>query len=166
VDYRYTFIGFGHDADTAPAAVPIPGLSGLQDRLRLSHKGSMWTTGVTSGPHDARLDTTVGTPWAIIDDGQRLVRSGGTCLQDIELRRQNEVYLDALGAQPAECFDAAVINADGTLTEMTKQCKEAPSGSPPSERRLPPRTPHSPSQKHPSAGRLSELSDPSRSPRN
>jgi hypothetical protein len=24
---------------------------------------------------------------------------GGTCLQDIELRRQNEVYLDALGAQ-------------------------------------------------------------------
>jgi hypothetical protein len=24
---------------------------------------------------------------------------GGTCLQDIELRRQDEVYLDALGAQ-------------------------------------------------------------------
>src|SRR5207302_10378125 len=24
----------------------------------------------------------------------------GTCLQDIELRRQDEVYLDALGAQP------------------------------------------------------------------
>ena len=46
-DYRYTFIGFGHDADTAPAAVPIPGLRGLQDRLGLSHKGSMWTAGVT-----------------------------------------------------------------------------------------------------------------------
>jgi len=27
------------------------------------------------------------------------VLSGGTCLQDIELRRQDEVYLDALGAQ-------------------------------------------------------------------
>ena len=27
------------------------------------------------------------------------ILSGGTCLQDIELRRQNEVYLDALGAQ-------------------------------------------------------------------
>jgi hypothetical protein len=26
-------------------------------------------------------------------------RSGGTCLEDIELRRQDEVYLDALGAQ-------------------------------------------------------------------
>ncbi len=47
VDYRYTFIGFGDDADTAPAAVPIPGLRWLQDRLGLSHKGSMWTTGVT-----------------------------------------------------------------------------------------------------------------------
>jgi hypothetical protein len=47
VDYRYTFIGFGHDADTAPAAVPIPGLRWLQDRLGLSHKSSMWTTGVT-----------------------------------------------------------------------------------------------------------------------
>jgi opacity protein-like surface antigen len=46
-DYRYTLIGFGDDADTAPAAVPIPGLRWLQDRLGLSHKGSMWTTGVT-----------------------------------------------------------------------------------------------------------------------
>jgi len=46
-DYRYTLIGFGDDADTAPAAVPIPGLIWLQDRLGLSHKGSMWTTGVT-----------------------------------------------------------------------------------------------------------------------
>jgi len=27
------------------------------------------------------------------------ILSGGTCLQDIELRRNNEVYLDALGAQ-------------------------------------------------------------------
>lgn len=46
-DYRYTLIGLGDDADTAPAAVPIPGLLWLQDRLGLSHKGSMWTTGVT-----------------------------------------------------------------------------------------------------------------------
>lgn len=46
-DYRYTFIGFGDEDDTAPAAVPIPGLRWLQDRLGLSHKGSMWTTGVT-----------------------------------------------------------------------------------------------------------------------
>jgi hypothetical protein len=87
---------------------------------------------------------------------------GGTCLQDIELRRQNEVYLDALGAQripdpttagdfcrrfgvtaietlqtainetrlrvwraqPAEFFDEAVIDADGTLVETSGQCKE------------------------------------------
>lgn len=90
------------------------------------------------------------------------VLCGGTCLQDIELRRQNEVYLDALGAQripdpttagdfcrrfaeadiealqtamnetrvrvwrsqPAEFFDEAVIDADGTLVETTGQCKE------------------------------------------
>jgi opacity protein-like surface antigen len=45
-DYRYTFIGTGDDADTAPAAVPIPGLRALQDKLGLSHKGSMWTTGL------------------------------------------------------------------------------------------------------------------------
>jgi hypothetical protein len=90
------------------------------------------------------------------------VLCGGTCLQDIELRRQDEVYLDALGAQripdpttagdfcrrfderaiealqaainetrmrvwraqPAEFFDEAVIDADGTLVETTGQCKE------------------------------------------
>ena len=46
-DYRYTFIGFGKDADTEPGIVPLPGLGGLQDRLKLSHKGSMWTSGVT-----------------------------------------------------------------------------------------------------------------------
>jgi hypothetical protein len=87
---------------------------------------------------------------------------GGTCLQDIELRRQDEVYLDALGtqripdpttagdfcrrfaeadiealqtalnetrvrvwrAQPAEFFQEAFIDADGTLAETTGQCKE------------------------------------------
>jgi Transposase DDE domain group 1 len=86
---------------------------------------------------------------------------GGTCLQDIERRRQDEVYLDALNAQripdpttagdfcrrfteadiealqtainatrvrvwraqPAEFFDEAVIDADGTLAETTGQCK-------------------------------------------
>jgi DDE family transposase len=89
------------------------------------------------------------------------VLSGGTCLQDIEQRRQDEVYLDALGAQripdpttagdfcrrfdeaaiealqtainetrvrvwraqPAEFFDEALIDADGTLAETTGECK-------------------------------------------
>ena len=46
-DYRYTFIGFGKNEDTQPGALPIPGLGALQDRLKLSHKGSMWTSGVT-----------------------------------------------------------------------------------------------------------------------
>ena len=87
---------------------------------------------------------------------------GGTCLEDIERRRQDEVYLDALGAQripdpttagdfcrrfteadiealqtainatrvrvwraqPAEFFEEAIIDADGTLAETTGQCKE------------------------------------------
>jgi hypothetical protein len=90
------------------------------------------------------------------------VLCGGTCLQDIERRRQDEVYLDALGAQripdpttagdfcrrfdeatieamqtainetrrrvwqtqPAEFFEEAIIDADGTLAETTGQCKE------------------------------------------
>jgi len=90
------------------------------------------------------------------------VLCGGTCLQDIEQRRQDEVYLDALGtqripdpttagdfcrrfdagaiealqvaindtrlrvwrAQPAEFFDEAILDADGTLAETTGQCKE------------------------------------------
>jgi len=90
------------------------------------------------------------------------VLCGGTCLQDIEERRQDEVYLDALGtqripdpttagdfcrrfdagaiealqvaindtrrrvwrAQPAEFFDEAILDADGTLAETTGQCKE------------------------------------------
>jgi hypothetical protein len=90
------------------------------------------------------------------------VLAGGTCLQDIEQRRQDEVYLDALGAQripdpttagdfcrrfdeaaiealqmainetrvrvwraqPAEFFDEALIDADGTLAETTGECKE------------------------------------------
>jgi len=47
-DYRYTFIGLGgEEAGREPGAVPIPGLDGLQRRLRLSHQGSMWTGGVT-----------------------------------------------------------------------------------------------------------------------
>jgi len=86
---------------------------------------------------------------------------GGTCLQDIELQRNQEAYLDALGAQrvpdpttegdfcrrfqvrdietlmdtindvrlgvwklqPAEFFQRAVIDADGTLAPTTGQCK-------------------------------------------
>jgi hypothetical protein len=85
----------------------------------------------------------------------------GTCLQDLELRRQDEVYLDALGAlripdpttagdfcrrfsagdvhtlidicnevrqsvwarQPAEFFELARIDMDGTLVETTGECK-------------------------------------------
>jgi opacity protein-like surface antigen len=46
-DYRYTFIGFSNDEGTEPGAVPIPGTRALQGRLKLSHKGSMWTSGVT-----------------------------------------------------------------------------------------------------------------------
>ena len=46
-DYRYTFIGFGRDQDTEPGVLPLPGFRALQDRLKLSHKGSMWTSGVT-----------------------------------------------------------------------------------------------------------------------
>lgn len=46
-DYRYTFINFGSDQSAAPGAVPIPGLGDLQKRLKLSHQGSMWTTGVS-----------------------------------------------------------------------------------------------------------------------
>ncbi len=48
LDYRYTFIGFGGDDESVDAGVlPIPGFGGVQDKLNLSHKGSMWTTGVT-----------------------------------------------------------------------------------------------------------------------
>jgi hypothetical protein len=85
----------------------------------------------------------------------------GTCLQDIELRRNDEVFLDALGArripdpttagdfcrrftaadirtlqdvfhdtrlkawagQPADFFDRAIIDMDGTLVPTTGQCK-------------------------------------------
>jgi hypothetical protein len=85
----------------------------------------------------------------------------GTCLQDLELRRQDEAYLDALGAQripdpttagdfcrrfqaadvhtlidvfnevrqrvwarqPAEFFDLARIDMDGTMAETTGECK-------------------------------------------
>jgi len=90
------------------------------------------------------------------------ILAGGTCLQDIELQRNQEAYLDALGAQripdpttegdfcrrfkvpdiealmetinevrlsvwklqPAEFFERAVIDADGTLAPTFGQCKE------------------------------------------
>jgi len=90
------------------------------------------------------------------------ILAGGTCLQDIELQRNQEAYLDALGAQripgpttegdfcrrfkipdiealmdafnqvrlrvwklqPAEFFEQAVIDADGTLAPTFGQCKE------------------------------------------
>ena len=47
LDYRYTFIGFGHDEDSEPGALPVPGTVALQKHMNLSHKGSMWATGVT-----------------------------------------------------------------------------------------------------------------------
>lgn len=48
LDYRYTFIHFGGDIKEGQGgAVPIPGLGGLQEKLKLSHEGSMWTTGLT-----------------------------------------------------------------------------------------------------------------------
>ena len=90
------------------------------------------------------------------------VLCGGQCLEDIDLRRNDEVYLDALGAQripdpttagdfcrrftrldieslqsainearlrvwaeqPAEFFDEAVIDADGTLASTKGECKQ------------------------------------------
>ena len=86
----------------------------------------------------------------------------GTCLQDLELRRTDEVFLDALGArripdpttagdfcrrfdepsirllqqivhdirigvwaeQPADFFDQAILDMDGTLVATTGQCKQ------------------------------------------
>jgi len=87
---------------------------------------------------------------------------GGKVLEDLEQRRQDEVYLDALGArvipdpttagdfgrrftaadvegllaaidrvrvkvwrqQPAAFFAEAIVEADGTLAETTRECKE------------------------------------------
>ena len=88
--------------------------------------------------------------------------AGGQCLEHLELRRNDQVYLDALGArripdpttagdfcrrfaaydidalqevfnqtrlkvwrrQPAEFFEEAVLDADGTMVETTGECKE------------------------------------------
>jgi len=47
IDYRYTLIHAGSDAGHVAGAIPIPGTISLQEKLRLSHEGSMWTTGVT-----------------------------------------------------------------------------------------------------------------------
>lgn len=48
LDYRYTFIRIGsQSADAQPGAVPIPGTQSLQERLKLSHQGSVWTSGLT-----------------------------------------------------------------------------------------------------------------------
>ena len=46
-DYRYTFLGFGGDAEGSAGALPVPGTIGLQERLKLSHQGSMWNWGAT-----------------------------------------------------------------------------------------------------------------------
>jgi len=45
-DYRYTYIRFRSDDAVAGQSGGIPLLSTLQNNLRLSHKGSMWTAGV------------------------------------------------------------------------------------------------------------------------
>lgn len=88
--------------------------------------------------------------------------AGGKCLEDIELLRNNETYLNLLGAQripdpttegdflrrfqaedvetlmdvindrrlrvwqqqPADFFDHAIIEGDGTMAETTAECKE------------------------------------------
>lgn len=49
LDYRYTFIRLGAQppGTTEPGAIPIPGLMALQEKMKLSHEGSMWTTGIT-----------------------------------------------------------------------------------------------------------------------
>jgi len=90
------------------------------------------------------------------------VIAGGTRLEDIELQRQDEAWLDALGAeiipdpttagdflrrfsegdivelmeainrtrkkawkkQPASFFEKAILNADGTISETTGECKQ------------------------------------------
>jgi hypothetical protein len=66
------------------------------------------------------------------------VLAGGRCLEDLELLRNDEVYLDALGAQripdPTTAgdfcrrfqwyFEEAVIEADGTMVETTGECKQ------------------------------------------
>jgi len=87
---------------------------------------------------------------------------GGVCLEDVELRRNDAVFLDALGTrripdpttagdfcrrfreshirtlleainevrlkvwqrQPAEFFDEAILDCDGSLVETTGQCKQ------------------------------------------
>lgn len=48
-DYRYTFIRFGAvgATPTRMGAIPVPGTLTFQDRLKLSHEGSMWTGGLT-----------------------------------------------------------------------------------------------------------------------
>ena len=43
-DYRYRFVRFG-EPDAGDDPIDIPGIPG-DDKLKLSHRGSMWTTGV------------------------------------------------------------------------------------------------------------------------
>jgi opacity protein-like surface antigen len=46
-DYRYTFLGMGDDSNGTPGGLPLPGTIGLQERLKLTHQGSMWNWGAT-----------------------------------------------------------------------------------------------------------------------
>jgi opacity protein-like surface antigen len=45
VDYRYTFLHF-NDPNYKSSETPIPGYGYIEERLKLSHEGSMWTGGV------------------------------------------------------------------------------------------------------------------------
>src|SRR5215203_4910430 len=51
----------------------------------------------------------------------------GTCLQDIELRRNDEVFHDTRirvwSGQPEQFFDCAIVEMDGTMVPTTGSCK-------------------------------------------
>ena len=51
------------------------------------------------------------------------VLCGGTCLQDIEQRRQDEVYLDALGAQRFPTRPPRAISAAGLTRPPSRRCR-------------------------------------------
>lgn len=155
-----------------------PMLSGRNIRYELSEKARGLDTGGIGVMHLLALQTglveeidrrvsvlKVHLPYHESDHVLNLAYNalcGGTCLEDIEWRRTNEVYLDALGAQripdpttagdfcrrfgapdiealmlainetrlrvwaqqPAEFFESATIEADGTVAPTTGECKE------------------------------------------
>jgi hypothetical protein len=52
------------------------------------------------------------------------VLCGGTCLQDIERRRQNEVYLDELGAQRIPDPTTAGDFSEGSINSARRCARE------------------------------------------